>query len=98
MAQNAAHEIRKALLDGEVTPVQVTYAAVEQFVDIFIRSGLIGESKGSKREFERFARAYRNEIWPGTYQGIAEGNVRHDRVLTLIESLQRKIDEAGRAA
>lgn len=98
MAQNAAHEIRKALLDGEVTPVQVTYAAVEQFVDVFIRSGPIGESRGSKREFERFARAYRNEIWPGTYQGIAEGNVRHDRVLTLVESLQRKIDEAGRAA
>ncbi|WP_066374274.1 hypothetical protein [Herbidospora mongoliensis] len=98
MAQNAAHEIRKALLDGEVTPVQVTYAAVEQFVDIFIRSGPIGDSKGSRREFERFARAYRNEIWPGTYQGIAEGNVRHDRVQTLIESLQRKIDGAGRAA
>ncbi|WP_169807334.1 hypothetical protein [Herbidospora cretacea] len=98
MAHKSAYEIRKALLQGEVTPVQVTYAAVEHFVDVLIRSGKSGDSPGSIREFERLARAYRNEIWPGVYQGIAEGNVRHDRVITLIETLQKKIDEAGRAA
>ncbi len=100
LAENAAHEVRKALMAGEMTPVMVTYAAVEHFVDAFIRSGASNElgSPGSEREFERFARAYRDELWPGAYQGIAEGNVRYDRVMTLIDTLYGTLAEARRAA
>ncbi|MBX6167212.1 MAG: hypothetical protein IRY84_06195 [Thermobispora bispora] len=99
-ALNAAHEIRKALLEEEMTPALVVYAAVEHFLDSFIRSGASEElhSPGAKWEFERFARAYRDQLWPGAHEGIAEGNVRYDHVLTIIEALEKKLAEAGRSA
>lgn len=97
-ARNAAHEIRKALLEEEFTPAMVVYAAVEHFTDAFIRSGSsdLLHSPGSEREFERFARAYRDELWPGDYEGIAEGDIRYDRVLSAVEELNKQLAELGR--
>ncbi len=84
-ARQAAWETRKALLDEKVTPLLVIYAAVEQFEDSFIRSG------ESEQEFENLAFSYRDELWPGTYEGLTEGHARYARVTRLMKSLTEKL-------
>ncbi|MFD0527425.1 hypothetical protein ACFQ1I_09545 [Kitasatospora arboriphila] len=69
-AEQAAYRTRTALLRDSVIPALVLYAAVEQFEDALIRSG------ASAREFRRFARTYRNELWPGRYEGLNSEHAR----------------------
>jgi hypothetical protein len=64
----------------------VIYAFVEQFEDALIRSG------GAEQEFRRLARSYRDEIWPGIYQGIDEDNARVARVIRASRSLSEYLD------
>jgi hypothetical protein len=70
LAEQAVWGAKKALLLEAVTPTRVLFAAAEQFLDTLVRSG------DSEREFKRFARSYRDEIWPGAYHGIDEMNAR----------------------
>jgi hypothetical protein len=69
-AHQAAHLIRKALLQEAVAPDQVVHAFVEQFDDALIRSA------ESERDFQRLARSYRDVIWPGAYDGIERNDAR----------------------
>lgn len=84
-ARQAAWETRKALLDEKVTPLLVIYAAAEQFEDAFIRSG------SSEVEFKRFARSYRDELWPGVYAGLSQGHARYAKVVRLIKTITEKL-------
>jgi hypothetical protein len=74
LAEQGAFRTRKSLLQESVTPGLVMQAVVEQFEDALIRSG------ASEQEFRRFARSYRNELWPAEFQGIDEANARYARV------------------
>ena len=80
-AKQAGWDTKKALLDEKVTPLMVIYAAVEQFEDAFIRSGT------SESEFRRFARSYRDELWPGEFAGLTEQHARYARVTRLIAAI-----------
>ncbi len=80
-ARQAAWDTKKALLAEEVTPLLVVYSATEQFEDAFIRSGQ------SDAEFRRFARSYRDELWPGEFAGVTEGHARYAKVARLIKTI-----------
>ena len=84
-ARQAAWDTKKALLDEKVMPLMVIYSAVEQFEDIFIRSGK------SDTEFRRFARSYRDELWPGEFAGLTEGHARYARVTRLIKTITEEL-------
>lgn len=82
LAEQAAYYTKKALMDKALTPALVLHAAAEQFEDALIRSG------DSEREFRRFARSYRDELWPGVYQGIDEANARYAKVMKAIRTIR----------
>jgi hypothetical protein len=84
-ARQAAWETKQALLAEKVTPLMVTWAAVEQVEDSLIRSGQSG------LEFKRFARSYRDELWPGVYSGLTEGSARYARVMRVMRSINEKL-------
>jgi hypothetical protein len=84
-AKQAGWDTKKALLDEKVTPMLVIYAAVEQFEDAFIRSGK------SEAEFRRFARSYRDELWPGEFAGLTEGHAHYARVTRLIKTITENL-------
>jgi hypothetical protein len=73
-ARQAAYQIRKALLQEAVAPSLVVHAFAEQFEDDLIRSA------DAEREFKRFARSYRDLLWPGVYEGIELDDARVGRV------------------
>ncbi|MGH3787692.1 MAG: hypothetical protein ACRDRG_14325 [Pseudonocardiaceae bacterium] len=85
-SRQAAHLIKKSLLQEAVAPSQVIHAFVEQFEDAMIRSG------AAEQEFRRLARSYRDEIWPGVYQGIDEDNARVARVIRASRALSACMD------
>jgi hypothetical protein len=93
LAEQAAYQTKKALVREAVTPALVLHAAAEQFDDTLIRSG------DSEREFKRLARSYRDEIWPGVYQGINEANARFAKVARSIRTIREHLDgfEGGEA-
>lgn len=84
-AKIAAAETMKALLAEKATPLMVIYAAVEQFEDALIRSG------DAEREFRRFSRSYRDELWPGKYAGLTEEHARYASVARLIKSVDERL-------
>jgi len=84
-ARQAAWDTKKALLAEEVTPLLVVYSATEQFEDAFIRSGY------SDAEFRRFARSYRDELWPGEFAGMTEGHARYAKVARLIKTITAEL-------
>jgi hypothetical protein len=61
------------------------YAATEQFEDALIRSG------NSEREFRRFTRSYKSEIWPNDYKGIDEANARITKIKRSILSIRETL-------
>lgn len=87
-AIQAANEIKKALFkEADFTP-KVIHAACEQFDDCLIRSG------NSEKEFGRFARSYKNEIWPDIFKEmdiknayIAKVNKTSNSITNIIEKL-----------
>jgi len=89
LAQQAAHLAKQALLREAVMPTLVLYAAVEQFEDTLIRSG------DSRKEFGRFARSYRDDIWPGVYPGIDEASARFAAVLRATRALAAALADRG---
>ncbi len=68
-------------------PALVLYAAAEQFDDVMIRDAQ------SEKEFRRFARSFRDEIWPGVYQGIAEDNARYVKLKKTIAIIKTHLNE-----
>jgi hypothetical protein len=82
LAKQAAYLTKNALISEAVTPTLVLYAAAEQFEDALIRSG------NSDLEFNRLARSYKGEIWPGIFEGLDEDNARFKKVKKTIQSIR----------
>ena len=61
------------------------HAAIEQFEDSIIRSG------DSEKEFRRLSRSYRNEIWPGVFQGIEETNAKFAKVEKALRTIRNSL-------
>jgi hypothetical protein len=89
LAEQGAYRTRKSLLQESVTPGVVMQAVVEQFEDALIRSG------ASEQEFRRFARSYRNELWPAEFQGIDEANARYARVTRAMTAITGDLESAA---
>lgn len=89
LAEQGAFRTRKSLLQESVTPGVVMQAVVEQFEDALIRSGT------SEQEFRRFARSYRNELWPAEFQGIDEANARYARVTRAMTAIIGNLERAA---
>ena len=70
-ALQAASETRRRLAQHfNKLPVKVLHAAAEQFADHFLRS------EWGEHEFTALCHAYRDEIWPGVFEGIDMNNAR----------------------
>jgi hypothetical protein len=89
LAEQAAYETKKSLLEEIRFPTLVLHAAGEQFQDSLIRTG------ESEREFRRFARSYRDEIWPGVFEGIEAQSA---RIARLKKAVREAEAVAGRLA
>jgi uncharacterized protein YukE len=89
LAEQAAYETRKSLLEEIRFPTLVLHAAGEQFQDSLIRTG------DSEREFRRFARSYRDEIWPGVFDGIEAQSARIGRVKRAVREAQLSATSLG---
>lgn len=87
LAEQAAYRTKKALVHEALTPALVLHAAAEQFEDALIRSG------ESEREFRRFARSFRDEIWPNVFQGIDESNARFAKVARAISAVREYLGD-----
>ncbi len=90
LAEQAAYRIRVELLKEAVLPGQVVFAAVEQFADALIRSGV------AEREIRQLARSYRDEMWPGVFEGLDEADARVARVARAADELVNATTELGR--
>ncbi|MGI5404407.1 hypothetical protein ACQEVG_34140 [Streptomyces sp. CA-135486] len=86
-AEQAAHRTRQALLRESMTPALVLLSAVEQFDDMLIRSA------NAERDLRRLARSYRNELWPGVYEGLDSGHARFARVESACAAVQEALDD-----
>lgn len=74
-ALQAASETRRRLaLHFNKLPVKVLHAAAEQFADHFLRA------RQARHEFRALCHAYRDEIWPGEFEGIDMNNARIRRL------------------
>lgn len=87
LAEQSAFRIRVALLKESVLPGQVLFAAVEHFTDVLIRSG------AAEREIRQFARSYRDELWPGVFQGLDGADARVARVARAADALLAVTEE-----
>lgn len=83
-AEQTSHRTRQALLRESTTPAMVLLSALENFDDLLIRSA------DAERDLRRFARSYRNELWPGVYEGLDSGHAR----FAAVESACRTVREA----
>jgi hypothetical protein len=85
LAQQAAYRTKKALVAESLTPALVLHAAAEQFEDVLIRSG------ESEREFRRFSRSFRDEVWPDVFNGIDSTNARFAKVARSIQAIREHL-------
>jgi len=91
VARQAAYRTRNGLIQSEgVIPARAIHAAAEHFEDTLIRSG------ESVREIKRFAKSYRDEIWPGEFDSIDESNARYARVAKGVQTLATMINDVER--
>jgi hypothetical protein len=82
----AVQQIKKELHRDVLFPAQVMHAAAEQFEDAFIRGG------SAERELRTLIRAYRDDIWPGEFEGIDARNARVARVRQAIASVEESLE------
>ncbi|WP_073250856.1 hypothetical protein [Cryptosporangium aurantiacum] len=87
LGEQAAWRIRSELLSQHAMPALVLFTAVEQFADAVLRSG------AAEQEFGRLARSYRDELWPGVYEGLDGANARVARVRKRAEQLAAVVTE-----
>ncbi|MFD7815629.1 hypothetical protein ACFV6E_22255 [Streptomyces sp. NPDC059785] len=88
-AEQTAHRTRQALLRESMTPATVLLSALEHFDDLLIRSA------DAERDLRRFARSYRNELWPGVYEGLDSGHARFAAVESACRTVQETLEGAA---
>jgi hypothetical protein len=86
-ATQAANEVEKALGGEYKFSDQVLYTACEQFDDSLIRSGT------SEKEFGRFARGYKSDIWPEQFADLDMKNRFVSRVSQAETEINNIIDQ-----
>lgn len=89
LGEQAAFRIRNALLREAALPGQVLFAAVEQFDDALVRSG------AAEREIRQLARAYRDELWPGVFEGLDGADARVARAARVADEVLNAAAEFG---
>lgn len=91
LAEKATYETKNALLEEDriQTTSKILYVALEHFDDTFVRG------KNSKKEMKRFARAYKNEIWPTIFQDIEKTNAHFSKLNRSIESMSQQLKLLG---
>lgn len=86
LSVQAVHQIKKELHRDVLFPAQVMHAAAEQFEDAFIRGGT------AERELRTLVRAYRDDIWPGEFEGIDARNARVAQVRQAIAGVEEAVE------
>lgn len=81
----AVYETQKAIVQDIGTPARVLYAAAELFEDAFIRG------RSSATEIDNIAHAYRDELWPGVYEGIDTQNARVRSLMSACTALENEL-------
>ncbi|WP_193333291.1 hypothetical protein [Duganella sp. FT27W] len=87
LAIKASASVRDGLLRESSLMDKIIHAAVEQFDDSFIRSGT------SKKEFHRFARSWRDELFPGKFDAIATSRIDARQVKAAFAGARSAIDK-----
>jgi hypothetical protein len=87
LALQAAYHTKKALMQKADIPALVLHAAAEQFDDVMIRDAQ------SENELRRLTRSFRDEIWPGTFAGIAAENAQYTRLQKNIEGIKKHLND-----
>ncbi|MDD2893813.1 MAG: hypothetical protein PHF20_07760 [Halothiobacillaceae bacterium] len=87
LALQAAYRTKKALMQRADIPALVLHAAAEQFDDVLIRDAQ------SKKELRRFTRSFRDEIWPGVFQGIDEENAKYAKLKKSIIHIKNHLND-----
>jgi len=90
LAEQAAYQTYKGLIQEALTPALVLYAALEQFEDTLIRAG------ASRLEFGRLARSCRDDIWPGVYEDMEQTNARVNRVRRMVTAVRMDLGNIER--
>jgi hypothetical protein len=85
LAIQAVYQIKKELHRDAAFPSMVIHAAAEQFDDAFLRGGQ------AKPEFKRLTRAYRDDIWPGAFEGLDAHNARVGRVRQWLNTVEQRV-------
>jgi hypothetical protein len=85
LATQAIHQIKKELHRDAAFPALVMHAAAEQFDDAFLRGGT------ARQEFKRLTRAYRDDVWPGDFEGIDAHNARIGRVRKAVAGVESAV-------
>lgn len=86
LALQAAYRTKKALMQRADIPALVLHAAAEQFDDVLIRDAQ------SAKELRRFTRSFRDEIWPGVFQGIAAENAQYAKLKNSITRIKNHLN------
>lgn len=86
LAIKASASVRDGLLREASLMEKILHAAVEQFEDSFIRSGT------SEKEFDRFARSWRDELFPGVFDTVATSRLDVRQVRTAFAGARSAID------
>lgn len=87
MAIRASGLVRDALLRESSLMEKILHAAVEQFDDSFIRSGT------SEKEFHRFARSWRDELFPETFDALTTSRLDVGQAKTAFASARGAIEK-----
>ncbi|MGD9888971.1 MAG: hypothetical protein AB7S56_06880, partial [Halothiobacillaceae bacterium] len=86
LALQAAYRTKKALMQRADIPALVLHAAAEQFDDVLIRDAQ------SIKELRRFTRSFRDEIWPGVFQGIAAENAQYAKLKNTLTTIKTHLN------
>jgi hypothetical protein len=84
--RQVAYRIRETVVHDAARPAPVLLAAAEIFADTLIRSPKAPE------EFRTLVHGYRDEIWPGVYEGVDTANARVTRLRKLLKDTQTQIE------
>lgn len=90
LAEQAAYQTYKGIVQEALTPALVLHAALEQFEDTLIRAG------ASRLEFGRLGRSCRDDIWPGVYEDMEQSNARIGRVRRMVSTVRGCLDNIER--
>ena len=86
LAIKASASVRDGLLREASLMEKILHAAAEQFEDSFIRSGT------SEKEFDRFARSWRDELFPGEFDTVTTSRLDVRQVKTAFAGARSAID------